>query len=282
MDANSWQPTINPRRIVIWWLLGLAVLVLVGFGLTKCAAPSLPAPIGENCGAVQSHGGLYARDDNQAEQCLWQAYQRCQTASLRWDLILVDTGFHNLVTIQRQGATCAVTYYTQGYSANVPSPSTPLDTYSCGGLRQQSGGIVFTACGAAGDVTLAGRPPQQVGHVCAEFASYDAASYQIAGDTCLWDAYTSCTSGASLVYTAVTTPTTTPASSSSGYTTHTLVVQPKAGVCAVSDAAQPEATGAVTLPPYVVYPCAGLAHLGAGGLVADSCGKEGDVTVPPV
>ena len=263
------------------------LIVVVRF-LTVTSSPPFPGPIGYNCGEVRSYGVGYVDDRDQAESCLWQHYQHCQSASLQWGGVFVDTGTSSMFAVQAHNGGCAVTYYTQDSSTiMIRNVSHPVDVYNCGGLRQQNGGLVAVGCGAAGDITLPGRPPQQMGKVCAEFGSDDLASDQLTGDDCFWQAYMTCASAASLVYLQPVSAnaTATPSGGFNPYTllSHTLVAQPTGGACAVTDAAQPTTGVPDSTPaPYIVYRCAGLERLPSGGLLAKACGAEGNVTIPPL
>jgi len=128
------------------WVVGIAVLLVVVRFLTATSSPPFPGPIGYNCGEVRSYGVGYVDDRDQAELCLWQHYQHCQSASLQWGVVSVDTGTSSMFAVQPQNGGCAVTYYTQDFSASVRIYH-PINVYNCDGLRQQNGGLVAEGCG---------------------------------------------------------------------------------------------------------------------------------------
>lgn len=146
----------------------LAVLVIVlCAGLAACQiGVAGPAPIvGRNCGAVHK-GAQVIGDPRGPENCLWQAWTRCQTATLVYTEFGVDTGETHTVTVQPGQTSCVVRDAAQGYSANGGGSRSEITTYTCAGLeRAPDGGLAVHACGGEGDLTIppASQPvgPQQ-------------------------------------------------------------------------------------------------------------------------
>ena len=176
---------------------------------------------------------------------------------------------------------CAVTDTWQGYSEGMFGMTTYGSVNQCSGLRQQDGGLLFSACGRFGDLSLPPRPPEQFGHVCGILLdeNHAVSSSPVTQDTesgiedCFWKAYVSCARPATLIYNNdFRSPE---PEASGGYEDHTLVVQPSRSSCALTDvvAASDQSSGK--------YTCASLSRTTDGGLVARACGKEGDVIIPP-
>ena len=142
-------------------LMGVALLALCA-GLAACGAGT-PAVVGQNCGTV-SKGFRVAGDPSGPEDCLWQAWTRCQPATLVYTVFGVDTGDTHTVTVQPNNGGCEVRDAAQGYSANGGGSRGLITTYTCAGLeRAPDGGLIVHACGGEGDLTIPpAEPPTQV------------------------------------------------------------------------------------------------------------------------
>jgi hypothetical protein len=232
--------------------------------------------IGQNCGTVYTSGVNSAQTDDadDGEQCLWNAYSSCQTATLEIVESSVDAGRDFSVATQKRGAKCE-TSLTVIYWSQTRLPFFPFkesrETHQCAGLQQWMGGLQVTRCGSFGDVRIPPRPSNQVGHVCGS-VWYDGQDVLSASDLtseeCLWQAYTVCTRPATLLYTIQISGDDT----SSGYfAEHTLVAQPERGACVLTDS--------VTSNAAVLYTCASLTWSTQHNLTAHHCGAEGDVVI---
>src|SRR5438552_18389560 len=101
---------------VVFTLLSAALLyVVIGVGLSSCGSnagsgsgssqnptPTTQAQV-QKCGKVQTNPRgvvLKATDAKQAEDCFWQAFQKCSPASLVYTLAGVDTITISMFTIQ--------------------------------------------------------------------------------------------------------------------------------------------------------------------------------------
>lgn len=140
-------------------IFGLGIVIL-SLGLAACtpgsstgAGQTPTAP--QQCGSVQITEGLQKVSSNatQAENCFWQAYQQCQTATLMVTMMGIDAGTTRTFALSPNGNACKVQDTVQYYV--VPKGNSPAKTYTCAGLTQpRLGGLLFTACGADGNVTV--------------------------------------------------------------------------------------------------------------------------------
>lgn len=136
---------------------GMALLLIAGLAAcspSSTAGPPTPTPTPLRCGAVNLVPGLRATNDtaNQAESCFWQAFSHCTPAALVVTTMGVDSGVRRTFTLKPSGTTCGITDQAQTYF--VPNHKGPLQTYTCAGLVQQQGGLLFQSCGADGDIAV--------------------------------------------------------------------------------------------------------------------------------
>ena len=110
------------------------------------------------CGTVQGLGRLEApvgvTSGEQAENCFWQAFQHCQPATLVFITSSPGMAMTRTFTISNNNGTCSIADARQQRIAS--NPPSPAGTYTCAGLTQQSGGLLFSACGQDGDVVVSG------------------------------------------------------------------------------------------------------------------------------
>lgn len=134
--------------------LGVALgMALLGAAVAGCsqAAGSNPAP--QNCGTVQLRGTTLVDGANagQAETCFYQAFQQCQRASLAVNEMGVDAGTdRTFSTAAGSGPGCVISDAVTTYV--VPTRHNTTTTYTCAGLSRKDGGLLFSSCGADGDV----------------------------------------------------------------------------------------------------------------------------------
>ena len=145
----------------------VASFLLVGFFLVACGANttvggggSTPtptqAPQAVNCGKIQSRTNNIAPTDKaaavQAANCFFQAYQKCQPATLVFSEFGVDTGaIHNL-SVKSANGSCTVIDGWQHFIA--PKPPSAITTYTCTGISMQSDGLHLNSCGQAGSFVI--------------------------------------------------------------------------------------------------------------------------------
>jgi hypothetical protein len=142
------QPTVMPT-----------VLPTVSAGTSAPASvvASPDEPLGTNCGTVQMRGPqtLNGPSAQQAEECLWQAFQQCRTTgstALTVTQMGVDTFATRTFTLTSGGNGCIIREAVE--FRVVPRPPTTA-TYPCAGLtREASGALHFLACGADGDLIV--------------------------------------------------------------------------------------------------------------------------------
>ncbi|GHO57866.1 hypothetical protein [Ktedonobacter robiniae] len=88
----------------------------------------------------------------QAEACFWQAYQKCQLATLGFASTSVDMAALHTFSIRTNGQTCSVTDVM--LHAIVPAKLSAAKTYLCTGVAPKSDGLHVSGCGDEGDVIV--------------------------------------------------------------------------------------------------------------------------------
>ena len=155
------------RGLIVYNPLGIGLLIALMILTSLLAAcgsnttsggnqpnGTTPAQV-QKCGSVEtSPNGLItdATKAKQAENCFWQAYQQCHTATLNFTRRSLDSGaIHAFTTVSNNGQ-CSISDAVQIYI--VPSPPKPGTTYTCTGLTQQADGLHFASCGELGDIMV--------------------------------------------------------------------------------------------------------------------------------
>ncbi|HEY7834633.1 MAG TPA: hypothetical protein VIG30_13745 [Ktedonobacterales bacterium] len=133
---------------------GVVVVFLAALALAACGASSPGASGGGNCGAVHSGaGGAFAQGTSATVDCFWQAYSHCQSATLTFTEMGVDTSSTHTLTIKPgSNGTCSVSDAVSFFQASGGFHST--HNYQCSGMRQSSGGLVAEQCGTEGNVVI--------------------------------------------------------------------------------------------------------------------------------
>jgi hypothetical protein len=112
----------------------------------------------QKCGIVQGLGSLEApvgvTGAEQVENCFWQAFQHCHPATLVFITSSPGMTLTRTFTIHNNNGTCSVSDAMQQRIAS--NPPSPAGTYTCAGLTQQPGELLFSACGQDGDVVVSG------------------------------------------------------------------------------------------------------------------------------
>jgi hypothetical protein len=268
------------RKTLNILLTGMLVVGCVGASIVLVVRRNMRSPpppiIGRKCGLATYRIGLDplgVSDPDEAENCLWQAYTTCQTATVVYDEAGVDTSDTHTITVQSKSGVCSVSDVAQYYMGN-NGPTTR--TYACSGLRQSAaGGLLATDCGDEGDLKFHPRPPEQAGHVCGELfqgtveigAGYNGLSVSQV-EACFWRAYLTCTP-ATLLYSAA----------GRFYFMRTFTIQPSGSACKINDSSRQAGTTPNTTTLTTVA-CAGLAQRD-GGLLISRCGSDGTIFVPP-
>jgi hypothetical protein len=149
------------------------LIALVSTGLAACGynasgtsstrsqpaqATHLPAQV-QKCGIVQGLARLEVPvADNgaqQAENCFWQAFQHCRSATLVFITTSVASALIRTFTIHNNQGACSISDARQ--LRVVPNqPSSAATTFTCTGLVQQQQGLHFLACGQDGDIVVPG------------------------------------------------------------------------------------------------------------------------------
>lgn len=110
------------------------------------------------CGIVQGPGRLEVpvgvTSGEQAENCFWQAFQHCRPATLVFITSSPGMALIRTFTVHNNNGSCSVSDAMQQRIAS--NPPSPAETYTCAGLTQQPGGLLFSSCGQDGDVVVSG------------------------------------------------------------------------------------------------------------------------------
>ncbi len=109
----------------------------------------------QNCGEVDTTLNGKALDASKAKMasnCFWQAYQKCQVASLTLKVHSLDTGANHVFTTKNINGKCAITDTVTHYI--VPNNAKTTRSYTCSGLTMQTDGLHFTACGSIGNIVI--------------------------------------------------------------------------------------------------------------------------------
>ena len=109
----------------------------------------------QNCGEVDTtlNGkALDATKAKMASNCFWQAYQKCQVASLTLKVHSLDTGANHVFTTRNINEKCTITDTVTHYI--VPNNLKTTTSYSCSGLTMQADGLHFIACGSLGTIVV--------------------------------------------------------------------------------------------------------------------------------
>ena len=150
------------KRTLAVLSLGL-LMAVISVGIAACASSSSgsqnPTPTKstqvQKCGSVRTNPRGISQNGpsaKQAEDCFWQAYQKCHAASLTFTTTGVDTVLVRTFTIQNNGEQCSVSDTVQ--HAIVPAPLSAAKTYTCTGVTEQADGLHFTGCGNDGNIIL--------------------------------------------------------------------------------------------------------------------------------
>jgi hypothetical protein len=152
------------RQSMVVLSIGL-LLAVISAGLVACGStagtggspnptPTKPAQV-QKCGSVQMNPRgipINGSGAKQAEDCFWQAYQKCYAASLSFTTTGVDTILLRTFTIKNSGGQCAVSDAVQ--HAIVPAPLSAAKTYTCTSVTELVDGLHFSGCGNDGDVVM--------------------------------------------------------------------------------------------------------------------------------
>jgi hypothetical protein len=140
------------------------IFLLSGFFLVACGSStttggqstSTPSAQTVNCGQVNSSGlGLAPSAKaaaQKAENCFYQAFQQCQSATLKFTSFGVDAGTIHNFAVKNVNGSCAITDGVQHYIA--PNPPSAAITYTCATMQMQTDGLHIQACGDAGSIVI--------------------------------------------------------------------------------------------------------------------------------
>jgi hypothetical protein len=142
----------RPPLLALVAALGVAFLVVAvgGCGISTNGGANQPP---KDCGTVNTRGPTLDSGAS-AETCFYQGYTQCQAVSMTYTQMGVDAGATRTFGTTPNGSGCAVTDTLQTYV--IPTNSNHTSTYTCSGVKQQNGGLLFTSCGQDGDVVVPG------------------------------------------------------------------------------------------------------------------------------
>ena len=155
-QQSHWTTHRAVVGMLLFCVLVVAALASCGSNVGSAQTPT-PTPTLQvrKCGSVQTTPRglpLNAVTAKQAEECFWQAYQKCQPATLGFSSMSVDTVALHTFSIQNTGKNCTVTDTMQ--HAIVPAKLSAAKTYTCAAVAAKSDGLHFSSCGEEGDVIV--------------------------------------------------------------------------------------------------------------------------------
>ena len=146
------------RRGLVLPALAACALVLAA-GVAGCGSTPSSAPLvrATNCGRIIGHfSGASDQGAQNAEQCFYQAYKQCQSATLGFVLMGVDTSDTYAFTVRpKSSGGCALAAVDTYFFASGGGRTT-VKTYTCSGVMQQADALLAQGCGSAGDITVRG------------------------------------------------------------------------------------------------------------------------------
>ena len=142
-----------------------ASFLLLGFFLAACGStggggqptptPTRPAQT-VDCGKIQSLANGLAPSDKAAAQqavnCFYSAYQKCQPATLVFSSFGIDAGVINHFAVKNVNGSCTISDGGQHFIA--PKPPAGTITYSCASMNMQADGLHIESCGTVGSIVI--------------------------------------------------------------------------------------------------------------------------------
>ena len=143
--------------VVSFLLLGffLAACGSTGGGGQPTPTPTRPAQT-VDCGKIQSLANGIAPSDKAAAQqavnCFYSAYQKCQPATLVFSSFGIDAGVINHFAVKIVNGSCTISDGWQHFIA--PKPPAGTITYSCASMNMQADGLHIESCGTVGSIVI--------------------------------------------------------------------------------------------------------------------------------
>jgi len=174
------KPSFTRTRIIVllFTLCAVGIFAIAGTWYvnvqktknTQVAANITPTPTQliqqtpppDSCGTVNARQGeptvvFNGQDATTAEACFWQAYQQCQTKTLAFHLMGVDTGTtHTLWPIKENG-TCHIADQVSNFSMIPQGNHSSFIT--CAKLQNTQQGLLLSECGTNPDLTVPAPTP---------------------------------------------------------------------------------------------------------------------------
>ena len=127
----------------------------VGGGGQPTPTPTHPAQT-VDCGKIQGRlNGIAPADKAAAQQaadCFYSAYQKCQPATLMFSAYGVDAGAIHHLAVKDANGSCTISDGWQHFIA--PRPPSSTITYTCTGMNMQSDGLHIESCGKVGTIVI--------------------------------------------------------------------------------------------------------------------------------
>ena len=139
-----------------WPLAGAmaGMMVVAALGLAACSGQPVGDARNQRCGTIKSAaGGRVTHGTATTADWFWRAYAQCQSATLIFSVMGVDTTDTHTLTVQPGNGGCTISDAVAFYrvSGNFHSSR----TYQCVGARQSADGLVIEQCGAEGNLVIA-------------------------------------------------------------------------------------------------------------------------------
>ena len=152
-------------KVCIVLSFGLLITLFVGCGSIVSGqggqSQASPTPTSTspqqmlNCGQVDTALNGQPLDRNSAMldgNCFWQAFRKCQSATLIFKVHSLDTEAIHTFTIKNNNGTCSILDAVQHYI--LPNKLTSTTAYTCSGLVMQADGLHFIACDNTGNIHI--------------------------------------------------------------------------------------------------------------------------------
>jgi hypothetical protein len=146
--------------VVSFLLLGFFLAACGSNGTTTGSGQTAPTPTQPaqtvDCGKIQSRVNSIAPSDKtaaqQAANCFYAAYQKCQPATLVFSSFGVDTGAIHHFAVKNVNGSCTISDGLQHFIA--PHPPAGTVTYSCASMKMQTDGLHIESCGTIGSIVI--------------------------------------------------------------------------------------------------------------------------------
>jgi len=132
------------------------LLLFFSLTLTACGGSSSNSAGHQDCGTLHGMGTSPVTDSSAGsnENCFWQAFLHCQSATLVYVQMNVDTTNTQTFSLRPSKEGCSVLDTLSAVAAS--GGHTTTTNYACISLQQQNGGLVANGCSTVGTITIPG------------------------------------------------------------------------------------------------------------------------------